>query len=108
MSDVVATIGLLVGPPIITITDPVFYRSIIDRSRGYRGLGISSFLLCIVIVVRVIEDDYLAVTRRPEDVAVKIAKKLSGELFIARSINNERGRVEHWDLPRGIALLEHQ
>jgi hypothetical protein len=45
--------------------------------------------LCLTVVVRVIEDDYLFVTRRPEDVVVAIAKKLSGKFLIARSINNE-------------------
>jgi hypothetical protein len=74
---VVAAIGLLVGPLIITITDPCLYRSIIGRSWGYRGLDIGSFhLLCIAVIVGVVEDDYLAVTRRPEDVAVEFAKKL--------------------------------
>jgi hypothetical protein len=32
------------------------------------------FLLCRVIIVGVINDDYLAVTRRPEDVAVELTK----------------------------------
>jgi hypothetical protein len=105
MSVVVATIGLLVGPLIITITDPYLCRSIIGRSRSYRGFDISSFLLLCLVVV--IEDDYLAVTRRPKDVAIEIAKKLSNKFLIARSINNGRGRVEHWDLPGGVALLEH-
>jgi hypothetical protein len=40
-------------------------------------------------VVGIIEDDDLAVTRLPEDVAVEITKKLSGEFCIVRSINNE-------------------
>jgi hypothetical protein len=96
MSAVVAAIGLLVGPLIITITDPYLCRSIIDKGRSCRGFDIGSFLLsCLAVIVGVIEDDYLAVTRRPEDVVVEIAKKLSGEFLIVRSINNERGRVEH-------------
>jgi hypothetical protein len=45
--------------------------------------------LCLTVIVEVVEDDYLAVTWRPEGVAVEIAKKLSGELLIERSINNE-------------------
>jgi hypothetical protein len=44
--------------------------------------------LCLTVIVEVIEDDYLAITKWPEDVAVEIAKKLSGELLIARNINN--------------------
>jgi hypothetical protein len=50
-------------------------------------------------VVGVIDDDYLAVTRRPEDVAVEVAKKLSGEFLIARSVNNKRRRAAHWGCP---------
>jgi hypothetical protein len=109
MSTVVTDIVLLVRPLIVTITDPCLYKSIIGRSRSYRGLDIGIFLLlCLAVIVGVIEDDYLAVTRRPEDIAVEIAKMLSGEFLIVRSINNERGRVEHWGLPGGVALLEHQ
>jgi hypothetical protein len=80
---VVAAINLLFGPLIITITDLCPCRSII-------------------------EDDYLAVTRRPEDVTVEIIKKLSDEFLIAKSINNERGRVDHWGLLGGVALLKHR
>jgi hypothetical protein len=36
-------------------------------------------------LIIVADDDYLAVTRRPEDVAVEVAKKLSSELLITRS-----------------------
>jgi hypothetical protein len=68
----------------------------------------TAFSLCLAVIVEVVEDDYLAITRRPENVAVEIAKMLSGEFLIARSINNERGMVEHWGLPGGVALLEHQ
>jgi UDP-N-acetylmuramyl pentapeptide phosphotransferase/UDP-N-acetylglucosamine-1-phosphate transferase len=90
MSAVVTAIGLLVRPLIITISDPCLSRSIIDRSRSCRGFNVSSFLLlCLIVIVGVIEDDYLAVTRRPEDVAVEIAKKLSGVFLIVRSIKNE-------------------
>jgi hypothetical protein len=45
--------------------------------------------LCLDVIIEIVEDNDLAVTRRPEDVAVEIAKKLSGELCIARSITNE-------------------
>jgi hypothetical protein len=38
-------------------------------------------------IVGVIDDDYLAVTRRPEDVAVEVGKKLSGGFLIVRSVN---------------------
>jgi hypothetical protein len=108
-SVVVAAISLLVETLIITIIDPCLCRSIIGRSRSYHGFDIGSLLLlCLAVIIRVIEDDYLAVTRWPEDVAVEIAKKLSSKFLIARSINNERGRVEHWGLPGGVALLEHQ
>jgi hypothetical protein len=76
---------------------------------GSRGFNLDScLLLCLSVVVGVIEDDYLAVTRRPEDVTVDITKKLSGDFLIAKSINNKRGGLEHWDLLRGVALLEHQ
>jgi hypothetical protein len=73
---VVAAISLLVETLIITIIDPCLCRSIIGRSRSYHGFDIGSLLLlCLAVVIRVIEDDYLAVTRWPEDVAVEIAKK---------------------------------
>jgi hypothetical protein len=44
--------------------------------------------LCLAVIVGVIDDDYLAITKQPEDVTVEIAKKLSGEFLIMRSINN--------------------
>jgi hypothetical protein len=40
-----------------------------------------------IIIVGVINDDYLAITRRPEDVTIELAKKFSGELLIMRSVN---------------------
>jgi hypothetical protein len=108
MSVVVAAIGLLVRPLITTIIDPCLYRSIIDGSRSYRGVNLDSCLfLCLAVVVGVIEDDYLAITRRPEDVVVEIAKKLSDDFLIVSSINNKRGGLKHWDLPGGVALLGH-
>jgi hypothetical protein len=107
-STVVAAIGLLVGLLIITITDIYLCRSIIDRSKSYHGFDTGSLLLlCLTVIVGVVEDDYLAVTRRPEDIAVEITKKLSAEFLITRSINNERGMVDHWGLLRGVDLLEH-
>jgi hypothetical protein len=106
MSAVVATIGLLIGPLIITNIDPCPCRSVSGRSRNYRGFSTGRPLL-LRLVVGVVDDDYLAVTRRPEDVAVEVAKKLSGELLIARSVNNQRRRATHWSRPRGTALLEH-
>jgi hypothetical protein len=109
MSAEVSAIDILVGPLIITIIDPRLCRSIIDGNRSCCGLNLGGCpLLCLTVIIRVIKDDYLTVTRRPEDVAVEIAKKLSGDFLITRSINNKRGRVKHWALPRGIALLEHQ
>jgi hypothetical protein len=63
--------------------------------------------LRLIIIVEVIDDDYFAITRRPEDVTVEIAKKLSGKLLIARSVNNKRRRVAHWGRSRGIVLLKH-
>jgi hypothetical protein len=64
MSAGVSAIGILVGPLIITIIDPRFCRSIINRSRSYRGFNLDSCpLLCLTIIIGVVEDDYLAVTR---------------------------------------------
>jgi hypothetical protein len=64
-----------------------------EHHRQKQGLSWTQYqqflLLCIAVIVGVIDDDYLVITRWPEDVAVEIAKKLSGELFIVRSINNE-------------------
>jgi hypothetical protein len=109
MSAIATAISLLVRPLIITIIDPCICRGIIGRSRNYRGFNLGScLLLCLTIIVGVIEGDYLAVTRRPEDVAVEVTKKLSGDFLITRSISNERGGLEHWDIPGGVALLEHQ
>jgi hypothetical protein len=108
MFAVVATIGLLLGPLIITISDPCPCRSIGDRSRNYRGVDTGRpLLLRLVVIVRVIVDDYFAVTRRPKDVTVEVAKKLSGKFLIARSVNNKRRRATHWGHPRCTALLEH-
>jgi hypothetical protein len=64
--------------------------------------------LCLSVIIGIIKDDDLAVTRWPEDVTVEITKKLSGEFRIARSINNELGRVDHRVLPGGVAMLEHR
>jgi hypothetical protein len=94
MSAVVAAIGLLIGPLIITISDLYPYRSIGGKSRNCRGIDIGHpLLLRLIIVVRVIIDDYLIVTRRPKDAAVEVA--------------NKRRRVAHWGRPRGTTLLEH-
>jgi hypothetical protein len=89
MSDVAATIDLLLEPLIITISDTGPYRSIDGRSRNCRGVDIGHpLLLRLIVVVEVIDDDYLAITRRPEDIAVEVTKKLSGKL-ITRSVNNQ-------------------
>jgi hypothetical protein len=89
----VSTIGFLVGPLITTIIDPCLCRSIIGRSRSYCGFNLDScLLLCLAVIVRVIEDDYLTVTKRPQDVAVEFARKLSSDFLIMRSISkNEKG-----------------
>jgi hypothetical protein len=67
---------------------------------------VPSFLR-IVIVVGVIDDDYLAVTRRSEDVVVEVVEKLFAEFLTVRSVNNKRRMAAHWGRPRGTALLEH-
>jgi hypothetical protein len=61
----------------------------------------------LVGVVGVFNNNYLAVTKRPEDVVVEGTKKFSGELLITRSVNNQRRRVAHRGHPRGTALLKH-
>jgi hypothetical protein len=79
----------MLGPLIITISDPGC-RSIDDRGRNCRGVDTGCpLLLRIIVVVGVVDDDYLAVTRRPEDVVVEVTKKLFGEFFIMRSVNNQ-------------------
>jgi hypothetical protein len=91
-SAAVAAIGLLIGPLIISITDLCPYRSIIDTSRSSccRGFDTDSLLLlCLSVIIGIIEDDDLAITRRLEDVTVEITKKLSGDFRITRSIKNE-------------------
>jgi hypothetical protein len=91
-SATVTAIGLLIGPLIISIIDLCPCRSIINTSRSSccRGFDTDSLLLlCLSVVVGIIEDDDLAITRRLEDVTVEITKKLSGEFCIARSIKNE-------------------
>jgi hypothetical protein len=50
------------------------------------GLVLAVFLL---FFIRVIEDDDLAIARRPEDVAVEVAKKFLGELSVTRSVTDE-------------------
>jgi hypothetical protein len=45
--------------------------------------------LRLIIVIGFINDDYLAVARRPEDVMIEVAKKLSDELLITLSVNNQ-------------------
>jgi hypothetical protein len=63
---VTATIDPLLGPLSITISDTDPCRSISTRSRNYRGVDIGCpLLLRLIVVVRVVNDDYLAITRRP-------------------------------------------
>jgi hypothetical protein len=89
-SAVVAAIGLLVGPLIITITDLCPCRS--SSCRGF-DTG-SLLLLCLIVVIGVVEDDYLAITRRPEYVAVEITKNLSAKFLIVEvSTMNEEGSI---------------
>jgi hypothetical protein len=47
--------------------------------------------LCLTVVVGVVEDDYLAVTRRPEDVTVETAKNFlaSSSLREVSTMNDE-------------------
>jgi hypothetical protein len=107
-SAVTAAIGLLIGPLIITIIDLCPYRSTSGKSRSCHGFDTGRLLLLrLIIIIGVIDDDYLAVTRRPEDVTIEVSEKLSGEFLITRSVNNERRRAAHWGRPRGTALLEH-
>jgi hypothetical protein len=88
---VATTIDLLLGPLSITISDTGPCRSIGGRSRNCRGVDIDRpLLLRLVVVVGVINDDYLAVTRRHEDATVEVAKKFSSELLVMRvSITSE-------------------
>jgi hypothetical protein len=77
ISAVVTAISLLVRPLIITIIDPCLCRSIIGRSRSYRGFDLDNcLLLCLIIIVGVIKDDYLAIIRRPEDVTIEMRCKV--------------------------------
>jgi hypothetical protein len=93
MSAVVATISLLIEPLIITIIISCPCRSIGGRSRNYRGFDTGRpLLLHLVVVVRVVDDDYLPVIRRPEDVMVEVTEKLSVEFLITRSVNNKQRR----------------
>jgi hypothetical protein len=50
------------------------------------GLVLAVFLF---FFIRVIEDDDLAIARRPEDVAVEVTKKFLGELSVTRSVTDE-------------------
>jgi hypothetical protein len=96
----VATTGLLIRPLIITII--VFHplRGIIDNSggswrrvdssRSSHGFSAGHLLICcLLFFIGVIEDDDLAVTRRPEDVVVEVTKKFLGKLRVARSVSDE-------------------
>jgi hypothetical protein len=85
MSTVVATIGLLIGSLIITIINPFSHRSIGGRSRNYRGFDIGRLLLLrLVVVVGVIDDDYLAVTRRST-----MSRLRSSKSFLVNSSSRE-------------------
>jgi hypothetical protein len=88
MSAVVATISLMIEPLIITIIISCPCRSIGGRSRNCRGFNTGRpLLLRLIVVVGVVDDDYLAVISRPEDVVVEVTEKLSGEFLITRSVN---------------------
>jgi hypothetical protein len=87
-SAVIAAIGLLIGPLITTIINFCPCRSIDERSRNCRGFDTDRLLLLrLIVVVGVIDDDDLAIARRPEDVTVEVTEKLFGEFLIARSVN---------------------
>jgi hypothetical protein len=47
--------------------------------------------LCLTVVIGVVEDDYLAITRRPEDVTVETAKNFlaSSSLREVSTMNDE-------------------
>jgi hypothetical protein len=58
----------------------------VDNSRSSCGFGADSLLLLhLLFFIRVVDDNDLAVTRRLNDVTVKVAEKFSGELRVART-----------------------
>jgi hypothetical protein len=64
--------------------------------------------LCIVAVVGVIDDDYLAVTRRPEDDMVEITKSFLASSSSREVLTTNEEGSSIGIFPGGVALLEHQ
>jgi hypothetical protein len=96
----VAAIGLLIGPLVITIIVFCPLRGIIDSgggscrwvdsSRSSHEFGANRLLIRrLLFFIKVVKDDDLAVTKRPEDVVVEIAKKFSDKLRVTRSVSDE-------------------
>jgi hypothetical protein len=96
----VAATGLLIGPLIITIIIFCPLRGIIrngggswhriDSSRSSREFNVSRLLIrCLLFFIAVIEDDDLAVTRWPEDVAFEVAEKFPSKVHAMRSVSDE-------------------
>jgi hypothetical protein len=92
--------GLLIGPLIITIIIFCPLMGIVvngggswrwvDSGRSNREFSADHLLIrCLLFFLGVIEDDDLAVTRWPEDVAVEVTKKFPSELRVTTSVNDE-------------------
>jgi hypothetical protein len=99
-SIVVAAIGLLIGPLIITII--VFHplRGIVgngggswrrvDSNKSSCEFGVGRLLIRrVLFFIGVVEDDEFAITRRPKHVTVEVAKKFPGVLHVTRSVSDE-------------------
>jgi hypothetical protein len=66
-------------------------------SRRRHNFGVGGILLThLFFLIRVVEDDDVAITRWPEDVAVEVAKESPGGLLITRSIRDETFLIWRW------------
>jgi hypothetical protein len=101
----IAAAGLLNGLLIITIIIFRSRRGIVSNDTGsWRQVGSSRsshefsvdhlLIQCLLFFIGVIEDNDLAITRWPEDVAVEVTKKFLGELRVTRSVSDEVFLIE--------------
>jgi hypothetical protein len=94
-------VGFLIKGVIITIVilHPLDYfigvggggdcgRDPCSRRRHNSGIG-GDLLTHLLFLIRVAEDDDLAITRWPQDSVVKVTEESSGKLCIPRSIGDE-------------------
>jgi hypothetical protein len=83
------------------------------HSKRWRGIGVGAVILAHLhfFLVGVIEDDDIAITRRPKKSMVEVTKELSGNLLIPSSVREgillPSREIHHREPLGGLAMLIH-